>query len=176
MQECRKFRYFAFRYLAINFNFLILPCQITYDMPTAKNNVITKGLSGMVGKQVVFVKETKGKREYMRNRPFSQSKTKHNPVVHIQAVNLIRLKKVSVNVNNMDGKVLERGEAVMSKTITNWKYTCSVVTNPIPEIIVQVVAKDFPGNDTHASKHFIQGKKEGIPIPEKIAVRRVIHK
>ena len=213
-------------------------------MPTAKNNLVTKGLSGMVGNQLVFVKETKGKREYMRNRPkkipkskeseaqrlhrfkyykegsrywksvkarpellreyekiaesprnaynmamedhmhdpvitkftLSQSKTKHNPVVQIQAINLIRLKEVYVKVYNMEGQLLEDGEAVITKTITNWKYTFSVVTNPIPEIIVQVIATDFPRNVTHASKHFIQGKKDGIPIPEKVAVRRVIDK
>ena len=204
-------------------------------MATAKNNLLTKDLSGMIGNQLVYVVETKGKRKYVRNRPkkiskskeseaqrlhrynyyklgshywkrvkanpellkeyekiaesprnaynmamadhmhypvitkftLSQSKTKHNPVVQIQAVNLIRLKEVSVNVYSMDGKILECGDAVMSNTITNWKYTCSVVTNPITEIIVKVIASDFPGNDSVASMHFIQGKKDGIPIPEK---------
>jgi hypothetical protein len=43
-------------------------------------------------------------------------------------------------------------------------------------MIVQIVAIDFPGNHAFASKHFINGKKDGIPIPEKRAVRRVIDK
>jgi hypothetical protein len=47
-------------------------------MPTAKNNVITNEMSGMLGKQLVFVNETKGKRKYVRNRPKKIPKSKES--------------------------------------------------------------------------------------------------
>jgi uncharacterized protein YegJ (DUF2314 family) len=187
----------------------------------------------MLGSQVVFVHETKGNREYIRNRPrkidrskrsesqvkhvlkfyvggtqywkkavkgnpdllkaytavavsprnaynmamkdymsdpvidkvtMNQLKTNHYPIIHIRAKDVIGVRTVFVSIVDNDGKLLEKGEAIQNNTTDDWKYTCSVINNPIPELIVGVAAYDFPGNKTVVVKAFHSGIAKGNPV------------
>jgi hypothetical protein len=63
-------------------------------LPKSNKNIITLGLSGGIGKQLVFVHETKGKREYMRSWPKKIDKKKRT---ESQKMHLTRFYKLGTS-------------------------------------------------------------------------------
>jgi len=174
------------------------------------NNIITQGLSGSLGDQIVFKKDKAGrtivsaKPTFSPNRVFTTEQLGHQKafreasayakaakgnVVYIQKVQetplnaynaaladwfnkpevlaidasgwngstgqSIRVKaqddthvvKVHVTISDVNGNVLEQGEAVQDDGLW-WNYTTqtSVTMNPIPSVTAS--AQDLPGNRT----------------------------
>jgi len=70
--------------LSINYPYIWYVKNVT--VPKTNKNIITAGLSGGLGKQVVYVKETKGKRQYMRSWPkkIDKKKRTESQKMHLQ--------------------------------------------------------------------------------------------
>ena len=198
-------------------------------MPTLNKNNILRGLSGMLGDQVVFVNEPNGGRQYIRNKPKYNKKKRtlaqkellrhfyngavnywrnavkprpesvlaykdaappglnaynmaikdyltppvihkislkkgargKTPVIQTEATDIFRVTRVHVAITKPDNTFLEFGDAVQIPGKNIWNYTCHVIKNPIPEIIVKVAVYDFPQHSAEMTQTF------GTPEPSR---------
>lgn len=87
-----------------------------------------------------------------------------HPVITIRATDVIGAMSVRVIIEDCEGKCLENGEAVRIKKTDDWKYTCTLLCSPVPEVIAKAVAYDFPGNTTVVSMAFSASNPKGTPL------------
>lgn len=99
-------------------------------MARSKFNVLTHGLSGLVGDMIVFRQRGEQNCCVRKTKAFEQDKTAADVLI-------------------------EEGAAVQSANGLDWVYTTTAINAEVPGSKITFTAKDLPGNETVLEKMVI---------------------